>query len=48
MDLLACEAGFSDDRAHSDVGVDQVDCGVASWVKHFVEIEDIVGSSVLF
>lgn len=47
LDLLAGEAGFSDDGTHSDIGIDEVDGGVAAGVEHLVEIEDVVGCAVL-
>lgn len=46
-DLFAGQAWFSDDWAHSDIGVDKIDGGVALGVKHFLEGEDVVRDSVL-
>ena len=48
LDLFFGKASFSDDRADSDIGVDEVDSGVSFRIEHLLEIENIVGSSVLF
>ena len=42
LNLFGCQTGFSDDGAHSDIGVDQVDCSVSSRVEHFIKIENII------
>lgn len=47
VDLLARHARLSDDGAHSDVGIYQINSSVASWVQHLIEIENIIRGSVL-
>lgn len=46
--LLACQAWFSNNRAHSDIGVDEIDGCVSSGIKHFLEWENVIWNSVLF
>jgi hypothetical protein len=46
--LLACKSRFSDNWTHSDVGVDEINGCVSSWIKHFLERENIIWNSVLF
>lgn len=40
--LFSGQPRFSDNGAHSDVGVNQIDSSVASRVKHFLKRKDVI------